>query len=239
MSLKDIKGGEALRKFVLDDLKRMQEMSLEDKITRTKLLIKEWYEYFDGKVAISFSGGKDSTVLLHIARQIYPDIPAVYFDTGLEYPEVREHVKTFDNVEWIKPKKTFKQVVLEYGYPVVSKETSRKIHDLKHTKSEVMRRLRLEGIRQNGTYSPRSIMPKKWICLWEQNLIRAGYDHGRDFQFMAWVHDEGQIACRTKEIAEDVVRIAQNSMREAQSYFGFRVQLDTEGKIGKNWCDCH
>ena len=56
MSLKDIKGGEALRKFVLDDLKRMQEMSLEDKITRTKLLIKEWYEYFDGKVAISFSG---------------------------------------------------------------------------------------------------------------------------------------------------------------------------------------
>lgn len=51
--------------------------------------------------------------------------------------------------------------------------------------------------------------------------------------------DEIQVACRTKEIAEDVVRIAQNSMREAQSYFGFRVQLDTEGKIGKNWCDCH
>lgn len=51
--------------------------------------------------------------------------------------------------------------------------------------------------------------------------------------------DEIQVACRTKEIAEDVVRIAQNSMREAQSYFGFRVQLDTEGKIGKNWADCH
>ena len=84
-----------------------------------------------------------------------------------------------------------------------------------------------------------ALICKKWICLWEQNLIRAGYDHGRDFQFMAWVHDEGQIACRTKEIAEDVVCIAQNSMREAQSYFGFRVQLDTEGKIGKNWCDCH
>jgi 3'-phosphoadenosine 5'-phosphosulfate sulfotransferase (PAPS reductase)/FAD synthetase len=116
LSLKDIKGGEALRKFVLDDLKRMQEMPLEDKITRTKLLIKEWYEYFDGKVAISFSGGKDSTVLLHIARQLYPDIPAIFCGTGLEYPEIREHVKTFDNVEWIKPKKTFKQVVLEYGY---------------------------------------------------------------------------------------------------------------------------
>lgn len=173
MSLKDIKGGEALRKFVLDDLKRMQEMSLEVKITRTKLLIKEWYEYFDGKVAISFSGGKDSTVLLHIARQIYPDIPAIFCDTGLEYPEIREHVKTFDNVEWIKPKKTFKQVVLEYGYPVVSKATSRKIHDLKHTKSESMRKLRLEGIRKNGAYSPQNIMPKKWMY-----LVDAPFDIG-------------------------------------------------------------
>lgn len=173
MGLKDIKAGETLRKFVLEDLKRMQAMPLEDKIARTKLLIKEWYEFFNGKVAISFSGGKDSTVLLHIARQVYPDIPAVFYDTGLEYPEIREHVKTFDNVEWIKPKKTFKQVVLEYGYPVVSKETSRKIHDLKHTKSEAMRRLRLEGIRQNGTYSPRSIMPKKWMY-----LVDAPFDIG-------------------------------------------------------------
>ena len=148
-------------------------MSLEDKITRTKLLIKEWYEYFDGKVAISFSGGKDSTVLLHIARQIYPDIPAIFCDTGLEYPEIREHVKTFDNVEWIKPKKTFKQVVLEYGYPVVSKATSRKIHDLKHTKSESMRKLRLEGIRKNGAYSPQNIMPKKWLY-----LVDAPFDIG-------------------------------------------------------------
>ena len=109
-------------------------MSLEDKITRTKLLIKEWYEYFDGKVAISFSGGKDSTVLLHIARQLYPDISAVYFDTGLEYPEVRKHVKTYENVEWIKPKKNFKQIILEYGYPVVSKEISQKIYEYRNTK---------------------------------------------------------------------------------------------------------
>lgn len=56
MGLKDIKGGETLRKFVLEDLKRMQAMPLEDKIARTKLLIKEWYEFFNGKVAISFSG---------------------------------------------------------------------------------------------------------------------------------------------------------------------------------------
>lgn len=75
-------------------------------------------------VYISFSGGKDSTVLLHIARQLYPNLLAVFVDTGLEYPEIREFVKTFDNVEWLKPKKTFKQVIDKYGYPFISKEVS-------------------------------------------------------------------------------------------------------------------
>ena len=57
-AIKDIKGGDALKQFALEDLKRMQAMPLEDKIARTKLLIKEWYEFFNGKVAISFSGAK-------------------------------------------------------------------------------------------------------------------------------------------------------------------------------------
>ena len=56
-------------------------------------------------IYISFSGGKDSTVLLDIARQVYPDIKAVYVDTGLEYPEVRNFVKSVNNVEWLHPVK--------------------------------------------------------------------------------------------------------------------------------------
>lgn len=51
--------------------------------------------------------------------------------------------------------------------------------------------------------------------------------------------DEFQYACRTPEIAQIVVDTAQAAMRETQEYFGFRMQLDTEGKIGKNWADCH
>lgn len=56
----------------------------------------EWYYKHNGNIYISFSGGKDSTVLLDIARKMFPNIPAVYFDTGLEYPELREFVKTVD-----------------------------------------------------------------------------------------------------------------------------------------------
>lgn len=84
-----------------------------------------------------------------------------------------------------------------------------------------------------------ALICKKWIVLWEQNMVDLGYDHGKDFQFMAWIHDEAQLACRTQEIAEVAVQVAQTSMREAQEFFGFRVQLDTEGKIGQNWADCH
>ena len=51
--------------------------------------------------------------------------------------------------------------------------------------------------------------------------------------------DEVQIAARTKEIAEDVIRICQGAMRETQRFFNFNCQLDTEGKIGHNWSDCH
>lgn len=51
--------------------------------------------------------------------------------------------------------------------------------------------------------------------------------------------DECQIACRTEELANIAVREAQLAMRDTQEYFKFRVQLDTEGKVGKNWSDCH
>lgn len=84
-----------------------------------------------------------------------------------------------------------------------------------------------------------ALICKRWTVVLEERLVALGLDHGNDFQFMAWVHDEVQIACRTKEIAEVVVREAQAAMRDVQEYYNFRVQLDTEGKIGRNWNDCH
>lgn len=94
---------------------------------------------------MSFSGGKDSTVLLDICRRIYPDIAVVFCDTGLEYPEIREFVKGFDGVTWLKPKMTIKQVIRKFGYPVISKEQSQFLYEYRNTKSEYMRNLRLNG----------------------------------------------------------------------------------------------
>lgn len=102
----------------------MQNYPLDIKIAKTKNRIREFYEYFNGEVYVAFSGGNDSLVMLHIIRSLYPDVPAVFVDTGVEFPEVRRFVKTFDNITILKPEKNFSQVISECGYPVVSKDVS-------------------------------------------------------------------------------------------------------------------
>lgn len=109
------------------ELSQKQSLPLEAKVKLTQVRIREWYDAFDGDVYVSFSGGKDSTVLLHIARQIYPDIPAVFCDTGLEYPEIKDFVKVIPNITIVRPKINFRRVIEKYGYPVISKEVSRDV----------------------------------------------------------------------------------------------------------------
>ncbi len=106
------------------DLAQMQSLPLSAKILMTQRRIREWYEHYEGEVYVSFSGGKDSTVLLHIARQLYPDIEAVFVNTGLEYPEIQKFVKSFDNVTILRPEMRFDEVIKKYGYPLISKEVS-------------------------------------------------------------------------------------------------------------------
>jgi 3'-phosphoadenosine 5'-phosphosulfate sulfotransferase (PAPS reductase)/FAD synthetase len=113
-------------------------------------------------VYVSFSGGKDSTVLLHIARELYPNIKALYVDTGLEYPEVKAFVKTWDNVDIIRPKMSFKQVIERYGYPVISKEQSQYIHQYRNAKSEKTKNTRIYGNKWG-----RGKISNKWLYMLE------------------------------------------------------------------------
>ena len=113
----------------IQDLQQKQALPLNIKVRLTQARIREWINEFDESgVYVSFSGGKDSTVLLHLVRENYPNVPAVFVDTGLEYPEIREFVKTFENVIWLKPKMNFKKVIENYGYPFISKEVSERVY---------------------------------------------------------------------------------------------------------------
>lgn len=116
-------------KRTIKELKQMQSLPMELKLGMTRQRIREWVDHYGPSgVYISFSGGKDSTVLLHIVREMYADIEAVFVDTGLEYPEIKEFVKTFDNVTLLRPEMSFRQVIEKYGYPVISKEVSKCVY---------------------------------------------------------------------------------------------------------------
>ena len=112
-------------KRTISDLKQRQSLPLPAKVAMTQQRIMEWVKEFgeDG-VYVSFSGGKDSTVLLHIVRQMFPCIEAVFVDTGLEYPEIKQFVRQHENVTILRPKMGFKDVICNYGYPIISKTVS-------------------------------------------------------------------------------------------------------------------
>ena len=129
-------------KYSKEYLAELQGYPLSIKVSLTKQRIREWvHRYGEDGVYISFSGGKDSTVLLHIVREMYPDIPAVFVDTGLEFPEIRSFVRNFDNVVWLKPKKNFRKVIEEYGYPFISKEVSECVYAAKKYLTEVLQEI--------------------------------------------------------------------------------------------------
>ena len=97
------------------------------KIKMTATRIRGWVnEYGEDGVYASFSGGKDSTVLLDLIRNEcgFKKVPAVFVDVPTQYPELRDFAKTWDNVVILKPKISFLEVCEKYGFPLISKEVS-------------------------------------------------------------------------------------------------------------------
>lgn len=116
-----------MNKHTMSDLYSMQAAPLSVKIKMTARRIRNWVDEFgqDG-VYVSFSGGKDSTVLVDIVRNVcgYQNIPLVFVDVPTQYPELKEFVLTFDNIVVLKPKISFAKVCEKYGFPIFSKEIS-------------------------------------------------------------------------------------------------------------------
>ena len=134
-------------KYTMDDLSAMQAWPLSRKIQVTQTRLIEWKIKFRGKIYISFSGGKDSTVLADLAARVYAadqklkpnesdPLTLVFMNTGLKYPEIQKFVKEF--AEWLRviyeipvdlvirtPEMTFPEVLSTYGYPVIGKEVAK------------------------------------------------------------------------------------------------------------------
>ena len=142
-------------------LASLRNMNLASKIIQTRYLIKEAVSEFGvDKVYISYSGGKDSTVLSHIAKQLYPNILHLFANTTNEYPETLEHIHwekecNATNIITVFPFDchgeiwNFKKVVEKYGYPVFSKRISNAIRTYQHALSPVTKNNAQEYIDRN------------------------------------------------------------------------------------------
>lgn len=152
------------------ELQERQRWSLDQKIDHALGTIDQFYQRLNGQVYISFSGGKDSTVLYWLARKIYPDIKAVFCNTGNEYPDIVKFVRGMKdegmNIDIIRPKMKPEEVIANYGFPLVSKETSEKVWYAKNRPDTVRAKYAL-GEKQSKYYC----IAKKYLY-----LVQEPYD---------------------------------------------------------------
>lgn len=153
------------------DLKQMQSLPLEAKIIMSQQRIRQWYDHWDGMVYVSFSGGKDSTVLKHLVETtpgVY-DVPSLFVNTGLEYPEIQKFAMSQPNVITVRPKMRFDEVIKKYGYPVIGKEVAQSLHEvrvsLSNGKEGTRRHKRLLGTLTDAHGNPSMFNQSKYKYL--------------------------------------------------------------------------
>lgn len=136
------------------------EMELFDRINVIKdTIIKNGEENF----YLSFSGGKDSTILHYLLDKALPNnqIPRVYIDTGIEYIDIRKFVLELASKDKrfiiIKPTKSIKEILEKYGYPFKSKEHSLRIDQFNRGMNSNYIKKYISGYDKNGK-------PSSFVC---------------------------------------------------------------------------
>ncbi|MBQ6097892.1 MAG: phosphoadenosine phosphosulfate reductase family protein [Bacteroidales bacterium] len=162
----------------LNELRERQSWPLEKKIDHSILVIDTFLSRTNCNAFVSFSGGKDSTVLLDLVRHFtelaYGDaniIPAMFVNTGNEYPDIVHFVRHLKedsgyNIEIVRPSKTPRQVWAEKGFPLIGKEQAEYIYRCRKNPNAI--NLINDQLSKGNTFG---VVSRKW-----QYLIDAPYD---------------------------------------------------------------
>lgn len=89
---------------------------LQKKIDRAIKLIRLSAPKDGSPIEVGYSGGKDSDVILQLAKESGVNFRAIYKNTSIDPPYTTKHVKEM-GVEIVRPKKTFFQIIEESGLP--------------------------------------------------------------------------------------------------------------------------
>lgn len=177
-------------------LKEMQNWTLYQKIDHSVEIIDEFYKKVK-EPTIAFSGGKDSTVLMHLVRNVMKlNIPAIFINTGNEYPEiVKFATKKYNNVTVIKPDTTIKKIIEKYGFPLISKEIAKKVQEIR--RGSKRKEQYLTGKKENGL-TTKFIIPKK-----HQHLINEQFSCSPECCTFLKKKPTKNINCITAEMGDE------------------------------------
>ena len=158
-------------------------MDLETAVRNAMHRIEELYYDTGGKCYVSFSGGKDSTVLLALIKmceEIYTipenSIPAVFANTGIELGVTVDFVKWvkdnwYPNVQIIRPEKSFDWVIKNKGKPIKSKVRSEFLHRYHSgNRSECVMRNLVYGITRSGLVAQKTRLADKDMHMLHDNF---------------------------------------------------------------------
>lgn len=181
----------------ISDYNQRRSLPLAQKVILAQRRIRAWYEAHQGEVYISFSGGKDSTVLLDLVWSLYPEVPAVFADTGLEFPEVRAFVQGFSGVVMLRPRHSFKDIIDRFGYPVVGKEVAQACHDIRYGKSEKLNAHRLTQLGEKWRYLLDAPFPISHKCCY----------HLKKYPFWRYEKETGRVGYQGTMAGESRLRL--------------------------------
>lgn len=157
----------------LKELQERQRWSLQKKIDHALFTIETFISRTNGQCYVAFSGGKDSSVLLDLVRIIDKTIPAVFVNTGNEYPDIIKFVRHLRddkgyNIVELHPKMTPRQVWAKYGFPLVSKACSKGLYEIDHARDREKVLSRLRTAREKG--GSFCIVGERWEWLMQEDF---------------------------------------------------------------------
>ncbi len=76
-------------------------MKLEEKVEKSKEILEAAIEKFGERCAVAWTGGKDSTAILGLLKEMYGrvPVPVIFVDTTVEFPETYEFIEKIRS-EW-------------------------------------------------------------------------------------------------------------------------------------------
>ena len=134
----------------------LNDLVLFDRLEVIRNIIKS---YGEDKFYISFSGGKDSTVLHYIIDEALPEnkIPRVYFNTGVEYTDILKFVRSIkkkdERIQIVNSNVHIPTMLKEKGYPFKSKDHSHKVNVYQNSGMTKTIKKYLSGDNDDGTPS--------------------------------------------------------------------------------------